>query len=77
MVFTGATEDAEARSVIAGAKPACIGGTGTSRELNREAGEDRVEPVEALVGGLLFRAAEPDEDDVPAVALVGDPGLAL
>ena len=33
MVFTGATEDAEARSVIAGAKPACIGGTGTSREL--------------------------------------------
>src|SRR5215211_810829 len=42
-----------------------------------KAGENRVEPIEALVGGLFFRAAEPDEDDVPPVALVGDPGLAL
>src|SRR6185369_11777770 len=40
-------------------------------------GEDRVESVEALVCGLFLRAAEPDEDDVPAVPLVGDPGLAL
>src|SRR5215204_7426268 len=42
-----------------------------------KARENRVEPIEALVGGLFFRAAEPDEDDVPPVALVGDPGLAL
>src|SRR5215211_4971392 len=42
-----------------------------------KAGENRVEPVEAHVGGLFLRADEPDEDDVPAVALVRDPGLAL
>jgi hypothetical protein len=36
MVLTGATEDAEARSVIAGAKPACIAGRGTRRELSWE-----------------------------------------
>src|SRR5437773_5893509 len=45
--------------------------------LTRQPGENRVEPLEARVGGLLLRAAEPDEDDVPGVALVGDPGLAL
>src|SRR4029079_16418998 len=47
------------------------------RSLAVEAGENRIEPVEALVCGLFLRAAKPDQGDAPAVALVGDPGLAL
>ncbi len=69
MVTTGATEDAPARRVIAGQKPACIAGRGTWRtsidtaELSKLQGDDKPE------AGTVSRKETPASCSPATVAL--------